>query len=1191
MQKDRTQRSIGVLGILLILSSVIFGTFSMLKLPDIAKKASKHIENRTGGFDEAISLLAIPSEENNRELEALYDENGTGAYRFLNGKIEFWNNSQIPLNDHLEFFKDTLGFVKLLQGYYFYKKTEREGLTCLVIALVKPEYTLQNNYLSNAFEKWTGIPREVKLAVSGKGERVDCKGQKLFYITGTEENYFLPANDLACFFLFISGFLLLLIAALGSMKRDPGALSFFIMLLAVVLFRTVMIFFHKPSFFYRTGLYDLQVFGNAQSFANGYLGDILLNAVCFLFVTCAFHFRWTSGIRIKKVERILVLAFLMILGVDAFNHVLISLVSNSTISFDFLNVVNIGLPAIAGLASLAFYVVAMFSVLLGLCRCGSDLKEDAAWYFGIVALACISQMFVFSPATHLPECTWPLLLATVLFPPMRYRPVPFSISLGLLILVMSVVTSRLLNRNIESNQKKELELLALGLSERQDPVLENEFSMLPPLITSDEFLKNLFRILPASAEGIESLLRQKYFSGYFDRFNVDLSLFDKDCHPLLQVRQGEYANAGFFEDQITHHSDTAGAGLFFVNDFAKNTRYIGKFSLPGHTLYAVFDAKQFEEFGSFPDLLLDKSQQKQDRLRTFSHAVYRSGQKAGYYGEINYPNFLQDSSGLSGSHPEFVHRYFHPEENTTIIISKASRSWAYFFTFNSYLLLFYSLQAYACYLLYASFFTTHFRSPSLTRRIQTIIIVLLLLAMSAVGFTSGTLVTGQFDRDNQKLLEEKTQVIISELSTQFAPSQIFDDTRKELVNLKLKEYARLFNTPISLFNNNGRLCNTSESKLYDLGLASSLANPKAFSELKNNRSSSETVVEKAGSLNFLSFYTPLFNAKRELLGFVNLPYFAKQGALAAELSGIISALINVYVILFVISIVAGLILAGYITQPLRLIKQQISNISLGKQNEKISWQSNDEIGRLVSEYNEMISKLEESANLLAQSERESAWREMAKQVAHEIKNPLTPMKLNLQYLQHLMKSDPADFREKFEKASAGIIEQIDTLATIATEFSNFARLPGGTMSSINLKEVIDASVLLFENEKKITIIKDLPGGSLYVKADREQCLRVFNNIFANAVQALEETEDPQIVVSAIVSKENIVISIADNGCGIDEEMKKRLFTPNFTTKSTGSGLGLAMVKSIMENSGGRVSFESSKGAGSVFFLEFERSTA
>ncbi len=408
------------------------------------------------------------------------------------------------------------------------------------------------------------------------------------------------------------------------------------------------------------------------------------------------------------------------------------------------------------------------------------------------------------------------------------------------------------------------------------------------------------------------------------------------------------------------------------------------------------------------------------------------------------------------------------------------------------------------------------------------------------------------------------------------------------MDLTIKKYAYVFNSEISLFNSSGELFITSQPRLYDLGLAAPLINAEAFFNLKNDLTSNFCSRDKAGKLNYLSLYAPIYNSNKKLLGYLNLPYFGKQSVLINELSGIMSTLINVYVILFIISILSGLILAGYITSPLRLLKQQMAKVSLGKKNEAIQWNSDDEVGTLVSEYNAMIDKLDKSAGLLAKSERETAWREMAKQVAHEIKNPLTPMKLNLQYLQHVIKNNPDDFEERFTKASNNIIEQIDTLANIATEFSNFAKLPSGELERIDLAEIIHSTADLFAKEENVKINVNTHADHIHILADKEQMLRVFNNLLKNAIQATCDNEVPQITVSTKENDASIIVQVEDNGCGIPENLKQNIFTPNFTTKSTGSGLGLAMIKNILETINARIWFESEENKGTIFYLEFNR---
>src|SRR3569832_855526 len=212
-------------------------------------------------------------------------------------------------------------------------------------------------------------------------------------------------------------------------------------------------------------------------------------------------------------------------------------------------------------------------------------------------------------------------------------------------------------------------------------------------------------------------------------------------------------------------------------------------------------------------------------------------------------------------------------------------------------------------------------------------------------------------------------------------------------------------------------------------------NPEAFLQIAILGKTEFIHDERIGNLDYLSAYIPLKNSNGKLLAYLNLPYFAKQNELEKEISGFLVALINIYVLLFALSILTAIFISNYVTKPLKLIQDKLGNIKLGKANEPIEWQDNDEIGNLVSEYNRMILELSNSADLLAKSERENAWREMAKQVAHEIKNPLTPMKLSLQHLQRTWKDHAPDMEQKMDQVSKTIIDQIDTLSNIATEFS------------------------------------------------------------------------------------------------------------------------------------------------------------
>ncbi|MEL7422194.1 MAG: ATP-binding protein [Bacteroidota bacterium] len=293
-------------------------------------------------------------------------------------------------------------------------------------------------------------------------------------------------------------------------------------------------------------------------------------------------------------------------------------------------------------------------------------------------------------------------------------------------------------------------------------------------------------------------------------------------------------------------------------------------------------------------------------------------------------------------------------------------------------------------------------------------------------------------------------------------------------------------------------------------------------------------------------------------------------------------LLGLYASLLLVAGALGLLLANSISDPIVQIGQKLSNTQL-QDNEPLQWPRQDEIGRLVQNYNQMILALDESAERLAASERESAWREMAKQVAHEIKNPLTPMKLQLQQLLRLEKDDPERAREWSSRIAKGMIEQIDGLARIATAFSHFARLPAAQLTQFDLREVLQ-SVAQLHQISRGEIQLCLPPDSCLVEADRDQIVRVLNNLIRNAVQATEQTDQAELHLRLQAQEANYQIEVQDNGSGIPPAIQARIFQPNFTTKSSGMGLGLAMCKNIIEQAGGNIQFTTRPNIGTTFTL-------
>ena len=276
-------------------------------------------------------------------------------------------------------------------------------------------------------------------------------------------------------------------------------------------------------------------------------------------------------------------------------------------------------------------------------------------------------------------------------------------------------------------------------------------------------------------------------------------------------------------------------------------------------------------------------------------------------------------------------------------------------------------------------------------------------------------------------------------------------------------------------------------------------------------------------------------------------------------------------------------MANWLTRPLRQLQNQFKHIDLNRKNHSIKYDKNDEIGLLISAYNNMLVQLQHSADMLSKSEREGAWKEMARQVAHEIKNPLTPMKLSIQHVQRLMELNSAEASEQMKKITPVLLEQIDALSHIATEFSNFWKLPPPHLEDIELNTFIQ-SVLPLYNNTAITFEFMANKEPAHINADKDQLLRVMNNLINNATQALEQNKAGKIIIGIIKEGHTYKVSVADNGTGIDDGVKAKIFQPNFSTKSYGTGLGLAMCKRIIEQHGGNIWFESEQGQGATFYF-------
>jgi len=338
--------------------------------------------------------------------------------------------------------------------------------------------------------------------------------------------------------------------------------------------------------------------------------------------------------------------------------------------------------------------------------------------------------------------------------------------------------------------------------------------------------------------------------------------------------------------------------------------------------------------------------------------------------------------------------------------------------------------------------------------------------------------------------------------------------------------------------------------------------------------------------NIRNSYIYVTDLKFKPIGILNLPYYENNQFSNMELREFLKRLALAYVLMLISAIELAFFVSKYITKSLKTISEKINQTALNKRNEKITLKNpSEELFGLITAYNSMVDELEESAVKLATSEREQAWREMAKQVAHEIKNPLTPMRLSVQSFQRKFDAEDPKIDKKVDEYSKTLIQQIDTMSSIASAFSNFAKMPAQQNETLNVVEIVKLALDIF-NENYIYF--STSEKEVIAKLDRTQLIRVVTNLVKNAIQAMEGIENPEVLVGVTQDNGNVSIKVQDNGSGVKEENMSRVFEPKFTTKTSGMGLGLPMIKNIIETYGGSIDFESEEGKGATFTVVFPK---
>jgi len=1185
---------------------------------------------RFAGDTSLVTSLAQNRESLQQLLSLSQKKYGIYLYRKneYGEEMLFWNNQMVTPREDIYRLPDGEYFRQLQNGYYVCeKRTTRlqqfpDSLVMIAMIPVKYEYFVETDYLPEQFTSSPQAASRIVISAHTAGNSiVSLKGNTLFYVEGKASSsipsdapvvVWLRSISLALFLLFIY-----LVSERIVFKKGIWFGVVFLALCLLAL-RISSYFFTFPFSLRQFDLFDPAIYGSNS--VNKSLGDLLINSVLFWWISV---FTWSkAGDKEVKLNRFSKWGIpIAVLSSAAFVFFSFSiadlirgLVADSKISFDVTDFFSLNIYSVIGFVVLAalslgyYYFSRLFFRIIN-----AVFSHTPFFIYLITAFTGLSYLTINfgDPKTRffLMVLLW-LMGYTLLLSRQQYFINRFRVSIAGVLFWIFIFSMSLSAIIISENGKKEWEtrkLLASRLATQADPTLERQLSIALTYLDND-FLLGIFPRFYNPVENSflrDSILRS---SGYMDKYDTRLFVFDANGQGLYNKDPESYNTLntifnvqarptqipGFYYYETTYDRFT-----FIVKREVRDTTG----ALTG-SVFIVSNPKQYGSDALYPELFRQKSFDDLANYPLYSFAVYKNGNLVSPFNKYPFAISLSEKDVPANEfnkvvNGDFDELWYKAASEKIVVIARKRDSvigalTLFSYIFCSFLFMVALLQFISLLIRMGynrrelkKFFQLNIRS-----QIHSIVIMVSVISFIIIGIATISFFINRFERNNTDKLSRTMRIMVNEMQKRLINHRTFDDVVKIYDSVSnsdiqrlVEEVSEIHNVDVNVYDLKGNLYVSSQPLVYQEGFLSMKIHPVGYFHLNRLRQVQHVQEEQMGKLNYLSIYAPVRDENGQVDAYLNIPYFLSQRELQQEISNFLVTIINLNAFIFLIAGVIALVITNRITRSFSLISERMQEINLGKTNEEIEWHRDDEIGGLVKEYNKMVKKLEESAVALAKSEREGAWREMARQVAHEIKNPLTPMKLSIQYLQKAIDGNPANVKELSANVARTLVEQIDHLSRIAADFSQFANIGNINIERFDLHEIIASLNDLYKTNPRVDFIWNKSSENLIIESDKTQMNRLFTNLIQNAVEASEAKPISIIELTESVYNGSIRISISDNGEGIPEAMWSKIFVPNFTTKSSGTGLGLAMCKSIVEQSNGRIWFQTETGRGSTFFVE------
>jgi two-component system nitrogen regulation sensor histidine kinase NtrY len=1175
----------------------------------------------TKSYDEATLNKVIDKEKG--YLFYIYEKD-TGS----ENRLVFWNTQQVlpPINIMNE--SDASRTVRLNNGVYVHtsKLLNLAGDKTYLLEGLLPvmwKYFVEIENLQKEFAFHPEAIQRVDIVFTPTEYPVKSSyGNVLFYLETTstdkrETSWWTRA------FVLIGVFLVIV-----YMHQSAQSIYTRFGLIAGIVFLATMIVFMRALTYYYPDLLELREFElfdpsiYSSSFVFSSLGDLMINSILFcwlmLFISRRLPTEKIQPVRPKWLGLVCIVFALMVLVsvTFVFADILQSLVADAQISFNVTNFFSLTKYSFIGFLILGFLSLGYFFFSQVILNAIKRLSGGSTYFIILVTLVVGLGILTFTRNTAVLELNLYVLIWLVIYILMMQQKIFSGINSRLniseVLYWLFVFSFSITGVIIFENQKIELEQrksFAEKLSLRADPSSERLLSIALTYFDNDFLQRNFSRFMdPLSNIELKDSIIKTSFRAYLDKYDTQIFTFDGSERPLFNSAAVSYdtLNTIFsIQGKETSITDLK----YFEKSFDKfsyiyRKEVVDTFGVNAGYFFVLSEPKQYKGDALVPELFRQTKELVPEYAPGYYYGVYNKMDLINYYNDYPFPTRLSEEQLPKfefelRKNKDYEELWYRHSADKVVVIAKKDNSFIEGITLFSYLFSTFILLLFI-YRTTAFLVRSRFRKNALTEyfqfsirsQIHSTMILVSLLSFLIIGVATILFFIKRYDRNNQDKLSRAIQIMVNEVQNQLADRSSFNsgillfETGANLqVQELMHEISEIHGTDVNLYDTSGTLRVSSNPIIYNKGVLSEKMNPIAYYNLNILKAVQFVAEEQMGRVDYISVYSPVRDEEGNAYAYLNIPSYSTQGELKQEISNFLVTIINLNAFIFLVAGAIALFITNRITHSFTLIGQKMRDINLQKINQEIQWSRKDEIGELVNEYNKMVHKLDQSAEALAKSEREGAWRQMAKQVAHEIKNPLTPMKLSIQYLQKAIDNNSPQVKEMTGSVARTLIEQIDHLSKIASDFSQFANIGNQRNEVFDLHEVLNSVASLYDPMENLNFSWHPVPGKLMLFADKTQLNRLFTNLMQNAIEAPENQGNRTIEVNEHLNGEYVVVTIKDNGGGIPFHTRDKIFMPNFTTKSSGTGLGLAMSKSIAEQSHGDIWFESVTGEGTTFFVK------